>query len=361
MYNNNLYVYTDESGNSGSNFFDIEQPIFYTSTIISKFDLESECFLEFHNMLLGIAEDNEIHINQLSKDKKILIIKHLVDFIMDNKIEIFFTELEKIHMLKMAFVDYIFDSGLNPEMDPIIYGRRFERLPFALGFAIRLTNEHMRDFFNIFFKTNGNEQAEQLSNLLREIKIQMDEFETHDDLKNLINNSLQFAIENPNIFIDGNSSKVKELLPNVHSILYIMNYLNSFERIGRIEKFWFDESTILKGTGWMREKGMEYHIDMQPFSIIGDTKRTSNIDKSTYKHLDSQKSFGLQIADVFAWLFSKYRNDSLDENIENVVRPILENDNISKLAPFTFNQLVNDVRMHVKILQESSENKEYLE
>jgi len=351
MYNN-LFIYTDESGNSGSNFFDSQQPIFYTSTIISKLDLESEDFLEFHNTLLELVEDNEIHMNQLSNEKRLKLVEYLVPFIVENNIEIFFTELEKVHMLKMAFVDYIFDSGLNPKMNNVTYNRRFERLPFALGFAIHLTNEHMMDFFRIIFTEPVATKNELFSKLLSEIKDLMSSVERDEELQVMITDSLQYAIENPNIFIENNASNIKYILPNVHSILYIMNYLNSFDSIGQIKKFWFDESKILKGTGWMRERGMEFHISIEPFSIISDISKKNNIDKSKYKHLNSKDSFGLQIADVFVWLFSRYRSNTLDKNLEALLEPILLNEKISRFSAFTYNQLVNDVRQHIKILEE---------
>ncbi len=346
-----MFLYTDESGNSGSNFFDSAQPVFYTSTIISKLDLESKDFFDLHNKLLEISEDDEIHMNQLSNDKKFSILKYLINFVNENDIEIFFTELEKVHMLKMAFVDYIFDDGLNPEMDKLTYSRRFERLPFALGFAIHLTNDHMVDFFNIIFKEPTNIKSSLFSKLLIDIRELMIDLEEDDDLKNLIGNSLKYAIDNPNIFIENNVSNIKYLLPNVHSILYIMNYLNSFESMEQINKFWFDESKILKGTNWIRERGMEFHVSTDPFSIISDISRKSNINPSTYKHLNSKESFGLQISDVFVWLFARYRKNTLADNIKELVEPIFVNEKISKFSAFTFSQLVNDVEKHIKILE----------
>ena len=37
-----LYAYSDETGNTGNNLFDEEQPYFWTGTLISECDIENE-------------------------------------------------------------------------------------------------------------------------------------------------------------------------------------------------------------------------------------------------------------------------------------------------------------------------------
>ena len=59
-----LCAYTDESGNTGNNLFDKQQPFFWTGSLISEADLNLSG-AEVHKECLALAGVAELHGNEL--------------------------------------------------------------------------------------------------------------------------------------------------------------------------------------------------------------------------------------------------------------------------------------------------------
>jgi len=338
-----MFLYYDESGNSGANLLDKEQPFFCSATIFSQKDLESKEFQEFHNSLLSKIELSEIHMNELNPKNRILILKALLKFIEDNNIDIFFSILDKKFTLKMAFFDFFFDSYLNPLVNPIEYEIRENRLPYALYISELLNDNNLIVFSKIItdnFKQNQKEsQVKKLSILIRNIRKNL----RFKDTK--IKEVLRYVEKNSSIFLEYNLKHKKQLLPNSMDLVSIFQFINH-NKIS-LDKFWLDKSTHRKGTSVNIDFIINNLIHSDKYSHRVDTEPIDVIDKNKILFNQSSKdSFGIQIADVFAWLFCKYNLDKLDNELESLLIPVLEN-SVKKHMNFhlTKNQIIEELKI----------------
>ena len=106
-----LFCYTDESGNTGSEIFDCAQPYFWTGTLVSPVDLEkvgAEALEEW----TAIVGEAELHANHLGVGRIETIAGSIEKFLTDHKCVFIFTRVEKRHMAGTKLVDTLL--GVNP-------------------------------------------------------------------------------------------------------------------------------------------------------------------------------------------------------------------------------------------------------
>jgi hypothetical protein len=123
-------AYTDESGNTGLNLFDGNQPYFWTGTLLGLTDLD-RLPKAIHQSCLDRAGVKELHGNALGLGGIEKIAGKLQQLLFRYKARFIFTQIHKPHVAAMKFVDTIFDSGNNEAMSNFHYGVRINRLYFA--------------------------------------------------------------------------------------------------------------------------------------------------------------------------------------------------------------------------------------
>ena len=340
--NDRLFIYTDESGNTGKNFFDKNQPFFSTATIISPYDLENIDFKAFHNKLLSLGnnKDVEIHMNELNTKDKLILVKELVNFLLRNDIKLFFTEFDKLFMLTGIFINHIFDTLINKKMDSSLYNSLKSKKMLSFILHTFITEDNLKDYHKIFI-TNRELDKERYTTLFKNIQYMLytSNYEYTPELfkvlltKNEFNifkinilNALEYAMDNQEILFE-NKPTLKFYNPDIQSKTTILNYINSFDENIMIEKIWFDELKA-KGTKWMTDSAKSHHSRVEDDSL--DIRK---VDKELdFIRVDSKESFGIQIADVFAWLFSKYRQDLLSLEFKDLLSPLFSSMTLDEIT-----------------------------
>jgi len=124
-------AYTDESGNTGLNLFDRNQPYFFTMTLAAKQDLNLLAAAQVARrcQLLGV---DRLHAAELGLGRLSLIAGELLDFLMEATPLFVVTRVEKHHVAAMKFVDTVLDSGNNSAVGGLHYWARPMRLRLAL-------------------------------------------------------------------------------------------------------------------------------------------------------------------------------------------------------------------------------------
>jgi hypothetical protein len=146
-----LYAYTDESGNTGLDIFNRDQPVFYTLTLFSKSDLNlsSRSVVDEWCNRLGVPE---LHAGELGVRRLATIAPDMLTFIMTERPLFLMTAVEKRHMAAMKFADTVLDAGLNKAMSSMHYNARPFRLRLALDLASHMTPRMERAFWAAYEK-----------------------------------------------------------------------------------------------------------------------------------------------------------------------------------------------------------------
>ena len=93
-----MYAYIDETGNTGKNIFDKEQPLFLTAALISKVNFD---FLERDNFL-RIAErfgKNALHANELGESAVESYASDLLSILEHRDCRFFISRVEKRYLV----------------------------------------------------------------------------------------------------------------------------------------------------------------------------------------------------------------------------------------------------------------------
>lgn len=314
---NKIYLYADEAGNTGSDLFnDKNQPIFYTSVIFCKNDLDidvniKEDYQKICNEFLK-SEVSEIHFIELSPEERKNVSKAMIELIKKYDLEVFISLIEKRYLPKLFFIDEFFDSGLNPKVPPEIYNVRMHRQILTFGIVNEFTDEDSEKFYKLFI----NQDKENLIEFIKDIipKITKNKPKYHIEL---VNNALNYVIENIETFLF--KMDKKRLLPNFHILSLIMHYSRKqFPNSEAIFKHDFN-SNVLKGQPkkLLNQVVTAFDIETEDFSLITDMKKDDTF-KNGINFIDSKDSIGIQIADFFVSSFRLYFEDKLvkEDNLE---------------------------------------------
>lgn len=107
-----MYYYVDESGNTGNNLFDANQPLLYYGLITSKTNLNvvAEPLLKKARDKLGVER---IHANELGVAQLSEIAPSLAKFSTKRDVRFSLYKVVKPDHAIITFFDQVFDAGLN--------------------------------------------------------------------------------------------------------------------------------------------------------------------------------------------------------------------------------------------------------
>lgn len=311
-----VFLYADESGNSGTNLFDLSQPYFYIATLFSNTDIDSD--EKFKNDFLAILGDREeLHYNEINSDELINISENIVDLFTKYNITGLLTIIEKKYLPKVHFFNTFFDSGINPHIDPLMYGRRLERFFVLFGVVKKFSNEYSKEFHTLWKDQNFSEISKFIKKL-HKIIIQGEE----QNFINIINPILNYAEENPESFLPKFDKKY--LLPNFHALPLIMHYTRT-KYPNKKAIFKHDHnSKIFKGLpSIILEKAYNFDFDTSDFSLITDMRKDHTFSEGI-AFIDSKNSYGIQLADFIVSFFKAYNEDKINKAEFNKICSFVE-------------------------------------
>jgi hypothetical protein len=110
-----MYFYVDESGHTGLNIFDSDQPRLYYGVLSSRYDLDkvAEPILIHLRKILDVER---LHASELRDEKLIKIIPVIRQLAFDYDIAFDFYTVDKPDYAIIQFFDQTFDQGINPAL-----------------------------------------------------------------------------------------------------------------------------------------------------------------------------------------------------------------------------------------------------
>jgi hypothetical protein len=141
-----IYAYVDESGNTGKNIFDKDQPDYYTAALVTKGNFDVH-YAQRVKVIAGKVGAIAIHANELGLGKLELIAGALFDLLDRAGAHFFVSRVEKRYLLATKMFDMLFDSGENAAVAWHAYN--FKPLKIMLAFKLGhiINDEIARDFW----------------------------------------------------------------------------------------------------------------------------------------------------------------------------------------------------------------------
>ena len=305
-----LHAYTDESGNSGLKLFDLQQPYFWTCTVLTATDLDS-IHPQVVQKTLDRANATELHGSALGLAGLEAVANRLRHLITKYQIQVVFTRIEKSYLAVTKFTDTVLDSGTNKAVMPFTYNVKLFRLYFANIFAGVMTEEDRRGFWAAYLQGN----SANLVPVFASVKTRANDLLDDPRSKQILNDALTWAEKYPDALIVGRAAGNDS--PNFIALCLIINALHSryAKEAFPITTFIHDEQNQF---GSAMKHGYELlspiHMDDTAISFLPEVKDT-NAFQCEFEVRQSSDCFGLQLADVILWMVRRVVDcgDKLDE------------------------------------------------
>lgn len=219
-----MFSFVDESGNTGLNIFDDNQPILYYGVITSQFNLDivAEPLLNRLRSELGVKR---LHANQLGVADLSRIAPAITQFSTKKDLRFSLFKVNKPDHAIITFFDQVFDAGLNKAIPSVHY---WTPLRYVLLFKVaRLFTREEAEKAWAARKETSAERAQILlkevySALLSRINLLPDERS-----RELISGGIRWAAANPVEigYAAGNKDSALQISPNIVGFQQVLQSL----------------------------------------------------------------------------------------------------------------------------------------
>lgn len=316
-----MYFFIDETGHTGSNLFDSDQPEFLYGILTSPVNLDDAVSAHMTDIRRELSIDCRIHAHELGEHKLELVADRLLAMQQECAISFETVALNKYDYAIMSFFDQVFDSGCNEAVSPGIYWT-----PWKYVFLFQLTR-----FFdsglalkawsarNSLDRAAANKQlSEVCAELIKRMSKSSELMDTH------IVTVLRWAKKNPSAIYYSATGKrhVKDISPNLIAFQGVIQRICDIALSCEIKCVTVDKQQQF---GSAQRLLLEYYQQYKDIDVPWPTDlpkmNVSSIPGIKLKQISSAASIGLELVDVYLWLAKKFRNDELkSEPLQKILR-----------------------------------------
>ena len=156
-----MFVFVDETGNTGGNLFDLEQPDFLTGALVTKIDFDA-CRSGAVRSLCRRHGISSIHGSVIGVEAVEKVAEHLLQMLKEVDARFFISRVEKSYLLVTKLFDAFFDSGENPAVPFITYNAKPLRLLLCFKVASLVDESVARSFWSMLTAKNETKAREEI-------------------------------------------------------------------------------------------------------------------------------------------------------------------------------------------------------
>lgn len=357
-----MYVYVDETGNTGENIFDDNQPFFVTAALITKtnFDVLQRRAVGRIAASLGVEE---LHAAELGVARLNKVAPDLLSVIKGCDARIFVSRVEKKYLAMTKVVDTVFDSYENPSVPWHVYNFKHLRLLMLFKLAQYVFDENLaRRFWESLMCRSDNLASQLFADACRATLPRLDGLPDARS-REITHAAFSWAAENPcgiSVHSDTKRSRYGHL-PNVVAFLNLMDGIElQSDRWGRAVK------TITHDRQSQFERTLAYwheilsNADPRPIEWPGVPKhRLRKLSGSKFVISNAMESAGIQIIDVIMWLFQRLnRGDDIGYECTVLMQHVLAK---GYKSDFSFNGVYSHFEREMTPIMEAEMSEEQLQ
>jgi len=298
-----MYCFVDESGNTGLELFDPNQPVLYYGLLSApaNLDVVAEPFLKDLRQSLGVKR---IHANELGVGRLTSVAEGLVRFSKKNDLRFSLLKVAKPDHAIICFFDQVFDSGMNKA---IPWHHYFTPLRYILLFKVaHLFDEPLaRDAWKARRERNTARSAQMLTKLCNDLLARVERLPDARS-REIVSGALRWAAANPHeiSYGVGNYDTALQISPNLIGFQQVLHTiaLESAARKKRVRRITVDRQTEFNNAqgelaGWY-QKLRGHKTDLGPGMPKFDYSLMPEVPP-TFTPGDA--SAGLELVDITLW------------------------------------------------------------
>jgi len=316
-----MFFHIDESGNTGNNLFDENQPILSYGVLSCRTNVDA-IGGNIHKQILKVIDSDQIHANALGYAGLVEIAPLLIDLQRKMRFDFDYYFVHKQTLAVITFFEAVFDQGLNRAVPWNWYWTPLRFLLIA-ELANILEEEILHESWRLCnLKKIENSEGDVIS-LLQKVKHQVISAGIDRRAEEVIVDGLDFGILNP-LSLDFGSPDRTLLSPNVVGFQFVAGAMVSRVRKKRRKRA---NSIVIDRQSQFNRAQLKTH-SLQ--ALMGEVVRTApknerdfylqhplhwGIDHEQLLHRglkDNQlsisrsiDSIGLQVVDVYLWIANK--------------------------------------------------------
>jgi hypothetical protein len=306
-----VYCFIDESGNTGLELFDPNQPTLYYGLLTAQANLDvvAEPLLKELRQSLGVKR---IHASELGVGRLTTIAEKLVRFSKKNDVRFSLLKVTKPDHSIICFFDQVFDSGMNKAVP---WHHYFTPLRYILVFKVAyLFDEALaKDAWKARRERNTARAAQMLTKLCHDLLARVDRLPDARS-RELISGALGWAAQNPHeiSYGVGNYDSALQISPNLIGFQQVLQTiaLQSSARGRVVRRITVDRQTEFNGAqgelaDWYR-KLRGHTTSMGPGMPTFDYSHMPEVPP-TFTPGDA--SAGLELVDITLWIAKRLQED----------------------------------------------------
>lgn len=306
-----MYFYVDESGHTGPNLFDHDQPFLFYGTLCSRVNLDvlAEPFLVKTRKRLGV---DRLHANEIGNAGLSEIAPDLVRMQKKFDLRFDFYRVQKIDHAAICFFDQVFDQGMNPAVPWASYWTPL-RYMLLVRLAMLFDEELLKGAWAARITPN-NAKAEEILRQVCEELIRRSPNLPDARTREIVTDALKWTIENTSKISYNVRSKsdAVSVMPNAIGFQSVMmgiaqRLLNSSRKsleivVDRQSQFNKAQARTADWYARLSEQNLANGPGLPALDFRGMPQTEIRFSSGT-------ESAGLELVDVYLWIFKRMFED----------------------------------------------------
>jgi hypothetical protein len=315
-----MFFHVDESGNTGNNLFDSNQPKLSYGLLYSAKNVDA-IGANIHTRILERLKIDSIHASVLGVDKLTQIADLLLLLQEKMKFEFDYYFIEKQSFALVLFFDAVFDAGINEAVKWDMYWTPL-RYPIIYQLSTLFDEALLKEAWELSTNRNIEKHSHRIVLLLNELLVRTEKTITDARFKEIISDGLKFGIANP-LGLDLGTPDSKLVSPNAIGFQFVVKAIARKLQKKRKKKA---KSIVVDRQNQFNPAQKETHDIQRRFSEglkqATPEQRRQYTGQPLYAMFDesevvmepiqkeisisaSYESIGLQIVDVYLWVVNR--------------------------------------------------------
>ena len=347
-----MFAFVDETGNTGANLLDPDQPEFFTGALITKTDFDKVRGSTIRRLCRKYSIPS-IHASVIGLGPIESMAPELLRLFKSIDARFFFSRVEKRYLLATKVFDTFFDSGENPAVPWTAYNIRELRLMLCFRVAGLLDDHLAKEFWEMLMAKKESVAREMIPQIC-ETFLERVHLLPDARTQSIVSEVFLWSRSHPealDIFIPGRQAKQGHM-PN---LVAFTNLLAGLEHLSqkwgrRLRRLVHDRQGQFESTmeEWHR---LFSNAEDVPITWLGDTYSLRRVHGSTFEVASSDTSPGIQVADLVLWVLRKaMKGETLPPNTERLVHYVFMKAHIDD---FSFQGVGSTLEAKVERVMES--------
>jgi hypothetical protein len=303
-----LYFYIDESGHTGANLFDENQPILYYGVLSSKINLDAAA----ESKVIAIRKKlnvKRLHAAELGNGKLITIVKDIEALKKRYDLRFDIYRVAKVDHALISFFDQVFDQGVNPAVPWLSYWTPL-RYVLLIKLSTLFDKELLKKTWAARINLKTDEANIALTSICNELLTRV---ENLPDKRSqvVLTDALTWAANNPNK-IHYNIKSKKDLLnitPNLIGFQSVMHGIATrlLKNRRKASKIVVDQQTQFNKA---QIKLSDFYAKNKKTPLVSGPGLPeidfSGMPEVPISCTSGMESVGLEIVDLYIWIFKRH-------------------------------------------------------